>query len=99
MENASREFGYENIKTMIEHQKTKYNWEFMFLGANIDAVSTARDIGISEDRAANYHADGEGTLLNYNVVSEAIISMRANKQVNADWKKEIDEDFHSRKKK
>lgn len=99
MENASREFSHEKIKTMIEHQKTKYNWEFIFLGANIDAVSTARDLGISEDRAANYHADGEGTLLNYNVVSEALISMRSNKQVDASWKKEIDEDFHSRKKK
>ena len=93
MENASREFGHEKIKTMIEKQKNEYNWEFIFLGANIDALSTARDLGISEDRAANYHADGEGTLLNYNVVSEAIINLRANRNVDSSWKKDIEEDY------
>ena len=98
MENASKEFNYQNIKDMIEKQKTRYNWEFIFLGANIDAVSVARDMGINEDRAATYHADGKGTELNYQIVSEAIINMRTNKNVDASWKEEIDRDFKSRKK-
>lgn len=93
MENASKEYEHHKVKEMIEWQKSRYNWEFIFLGANIDAVSTARDLGISEDRAANYHADGEGTMLNYNVVSEAIINLRANKKVDASWKKEIEDDY------
>jgi hypothetical protein len=84
---------------MIEHQKSRYNWEFIFLGANIDAVSTARDLGISEDRAVKYHADGEGTILNYNVVSEAIINLRANKEVDATWKEAIEKDYESRQSK
>ena len=93
MENASREYNFEKIKNMIEHQKTKYNWEFIFLGANIDAVSTARDLGINEDRAVKYHADPQGTTLNYNVVSETILKMRANKNVDASWKKDIEDDY------
>lgn len=99
MENASKEFGYEKIKAMIEKQKTDYGWEFIFLGANIDAVSAARDLGISEDRATNYHADGEGTILNYQVVSEAISNFRANRPVEADWKKDIEADYRGRSKK
>lgn len=99
MENASREYDHHKVKEMIEHQKARYNWEFIFLGANIDAVSTARDIGISEDRAVQYHADGEGTILNYNVVSEAIINLRANKEVDATWKEAIEKDYESRQSK
>lgn len=99
MENASREYDHHKVKEMIEHQKARYNWEFIFLGANIDAVSTARDIGISEDRAVKYHADGEGTILNYNVVSEAIINLRANKEVDATWKEAIEKDYESRESK
>lgn len=99
MENASREYDHSKIKAMIEKQKTEYNWEFIFLGANIDALSVARDLGINEDRAANYHADEKGTELNYNVVSEAIINMRANKKVDASWKEKIEEDFKCRTKK
>ena len=72
MENASREFGYEKIRSMIERQKSKYGWEFIFLGANIDAVGTAERFGIDKDRAANFNADSEGTLLNYEVISEAV---------------------------
>ena len=99
MENASREYDHHKVKEMREHQKARYNWEFIFLGANIDAVSTARDIGISEDRAVKYHADGEGTILNYNVVSEAIINLRANKEVDATWKEAIEKDYESRESK
>jgi len=96
LENASREFSYEKIRQMIEHQKSKYGWEFIFLGANIDAISVAERIGINKDRAANFHADSEGTSLNYQVMSETVSHLRANIPINADWKKRIDEDFDKR---
>ena len=98
MENASRRYDSEKVKKMIERQKEKYGWEFLFLGANIDAVETARHFGISEDRAVNYHSDSEGTQLNYEVLSEAICAVRCSAPLSADWKKRIDEDFESRKK-
>jgi len=97
MENASHRYDSEKVKQMIERQKSKYGWEFLFLGANIDAVETARHFGISEDRAVNYHSDSEGTQLNYEVVSEAICSVRCSKPLSSDWKKRIDEDYESRK--
>ena len=97
MENASRRYDSEKVKMMIERQKEKYGWEFLFLGANIDAVETARHFGISEDRAVNYHSDSEGTQLNYEVVSEAICAVRCNAPLGADWKKRIDEDYNARK--
>lgn len=97
MENASRQYDSEKVKKMIERQKEKYGWEFLFLGANIDAVETARHFGISEDRAVNYHSDSEGTQLNYEVLSEAICAVRCSAPLGADWKKRIDEDFSKRK--
>ena len=98
MENASRHYDSEKVKKMIERQKEKYGWEFLFLGANIDAVETARHFGISEDRAVNYHSDSEGTQLNYEVLSEAICAVRCSAPLGADWKKRIDEDFEKRGK-
>jgi hypothetical protein len=97
MENASREFSYKKISQMIEQQKSKYGWEFIFLGANIDAIATAERFGISKDRAANYNADSEGTLLNYEVISETVSCMRANKAISQEWKERIEEDFSKRK--
>ena len=99
MENASHLYESEKVKMMIERQKRKYGWEFLFLGANIDAVETARHFGISEDRAVNYHSDSEGTQLNYEVVSEAICAVRASAPLSADWKRRIDEDYQNRGKK
>ena len=99
MENASREYTYDKIKQMIEHQKARYDWEFIFLGANIDAVSTAAKFGIHADRAANYHADGPGMSLNYSVVSSAVSELRACKSLDNNWKIEIDADFKKRSKK
>lgn len=97
MENASREYNYGKVRRMVEHQKEKYGWEFIFLGANIDAVETAAHFGISADRAANYHADSVGTQLNYEVVSEAVSFIRASSApMGADWKKRIDEDYRNR---
>lgn len=96
MENASRHYNAERVKQMIERQKARYGWEFLFLGANIDAVETARHFGIGADRAVNYHSDSAGTQLNYEVLSEAICAVRGSVQLGADWKKRIDEDFESR---
>ncbi len=96
MENASRRYNSEKVKQMIEQQKAKYGWEFLFLGANIDAVETASQFGIGADRAVNYQCDSEGTALNYEVVSEAISSVRCSALLSADWKKRIDEDYKKR---
>lgn len=87
MENASRHYNAERVKQMIERQKARYGWEFLFLGANIDAVETARHFGIGADRAVNYHSDSAGTQLNYEVLSEAICAVRGSVQLGADWKK------------
>ena len=96
LENASCEFSESKVRRMIEHQKSKYGWEFIFLGANIDAVATAERYGIGKDRAANYHADGPGTALNYAVVSEAMSCLRASAPIDANWKQRIDADFKQR---
>ena len=97
MENASRHYTYDKVRHMIERQKEKYGWEFLFLGANIDAVETARHFGIGADRAVNYHSDHEGTQLNYEVLSEAVSAVRCSVPLATNWKKRIDEDFNSRK--
>lgn len=96
MENSSREFSYEKIKEMVEHQKSKYAWDFIFLGANIDAIMTAGSFGISADRAANFVSDSSGTQLNYRVVSEAVSCIRKGRNVDASWKNEIEKDYRKR---
>lgn len=97
MENASREYGYDKVREMVERQKEKYGWEFIFLGANIDAVETAARFGICADRAADYYADSVGTQLNYDVLSEAVSYFRSNAAtIKADWKRNIDEDYKKR---
>ena len=98
MENASRKYTYDKVRQMIEHEKEKYGWEFLFLGANIDAVQEAARFGISADRAADYHCDQKGTALNYEVISEAVTSVRACRSVAANWKARIDEDYQKRGK-
>lgn len=97
MENASRRYTYDKVRRMIEREKEKYGWEFLFLGANIDAAAEAKRFGIDESMAANYHCDEEGTALNYEVISEAITSVRAcAAPLSADWKKKIDADYRRR---
>lgn len=96
MENASREFGSEQVKGLVEYAKAEYGWEFLFLGANIDAAGTAASCGISEDMAADYHADGEGTRLNYKAVDEAVSSLRAGNALGRGWKTSIERDFKGR---
>ena len=98
LENASKRFGYEKIRRMLEREKEQYGWEFLFLGANIDAVETARHFGIGADRAVNYHSDSAGTQLNYEVLSEAISAVRCSAPLGADWKRRIDEDYEKRGK-
>ena len=99
MENASRRYTGSDVRKLVERQKSRYGWEFLFLGANIDAVETARQFGIREDRAVNYRSDHQGTRLNFEVLGQAISCVRCSAPLQADWKKEIEDDFRSRKKK
>ncbi|HWP21614.1 MAG TPA: vWA domain-containing protein [Candidatus Cryosericum sp.] len=96
MENSSREYRYERVREMIERQKERYGWEFLFLGANIDAISVASRFGIAPDRAVTYCPDGEGTRLNYEAVSSAAKCVREGRPVEASWKKSIEEDHKKR---
>ncbi len=83
---------------MIERQKEKYGWEFLFIGANIDAVETAGRYGIAPDRAVNYHADQKGTQVLYENLSEAVCSVRASRPLSDDWSKDINADYQKRGK-
>ena len=97
MENASHRYSSDDVKKMIERQKEKYGWEFLFIGANIDAVETAKRYGISEDRAVNYNADSKGTGILYDTVTCAISSVRNCAPLDASWSARIDEDYRERK--
>lgn len=99
MENASQRYSSEQVKRMIERQKVKYGWEFLFIGANIDAVETARRYGIDEDRAVNYHADSKGTKVLYESVSCAISTMRDCGGIQPQWDENIKSDYKKRGKK
>ncbi|MEA4870821.1 MAG: hypothetical protein VB062_09350 [Christensenella sp.] len=90
MENASREYRYDRVREMVE-QRQKEGWEFLFLGANIDAIRTASSFGIAAERAVNYRPDGAGTRLNYDVVSDAVGCVRAGQPLAANWKERIQE--------
>ena len=96
MENASRRYSSDKVKAMVQRQKEKYGWEFLFLGANIDAVETAAHIGISEDRAVRFHSDSAGQALNYAEVSEAVRTVRACAPLTRRWKEKIEKDYKSR---
>lgn len=105
LENASRNYSFKDVKKMIERQKEKYNWEFLFLGANIDAVKVAGNMGISRDRAANYNCDSVGTELNYRVLESAVSRVRKCKAsevsmafAGGTWKEDIDRDYEERGK-
>ena len=98
MENASRRYRYADVQRMVRHEQEKYGWEFLFLGANMDAISAARRFGIREDRAVRYECDGAGTALNFAVVSKTIAKARNGRAIEADWCDEIAEDFEKRGK-
>lgn len=95
-ENSSHKFSSGEVKRMIEEKKEESGWEFLFIGANIDAVETAKGFGIDSDRAANYRADSKGTKTLFRAVGKTICAMRSAKPVTADWCEEIDEDFKNR---
>ena len=103
-ENASRRYTYDKVKHMVERQKEKFGWEFLFLGANIDAISAARSVGIGADRAVNYHCDSEGTAVNYRVLSETVSRVRKcsvkemQEALAPSWKEEIEKDYIKRGK-
>jgi len=97
MENASHRYSSEEVKRMVKRQTEKYGWEFLFLGANIDAVETAARYGIHEDRAVNFHNDSQGQQLNYRVLGDTVCRMRSSMPIDASWKDEIEQDFKSRK--
>lgn len=96
-ENASHKYSSDEVKAMIEHEKKKYGWEFLFIGANIDSVETARNFGINEDRAVNYHADKKGTGIVYDTVADACCQIRAQVPLASSWSNNINEDYNSRK--
>ena len=98
MENASRRYDYDRVKAMIRRQQERYGWEFLFLGANIDAAREADRFGIRPECAADYHADSRGTRVIYESLSQAVCQVRTcAAPLRADWKKEIDRDFKGRK--
>ena len=102
-ENSSRRYTYEKVKSMVERQKERYGWEFLFLGANIDAIAEAGKFGIKPGRAVNYHSDKRGTAVNYRVLSETVSMVRCcepeelDEFLDGDWKEEIEEDYNGRK--
>ncbi len=98
MENASRRYSAQHVKAMIKWQKEKYHWEFLFLGANVDAVETARRYGIDEDRAVDVYADEDGINLQYEVLSTTVETMRSSRHpLGREWKKRLEEDKCRRK--
>jgi uncharacterized protein YegL len=96
MENASRRYSYDQVQRMVKHEQDKYGWEFLFLGANMDAISAARSFGIRPDRAVRYRCDGAGTELNYRVISETVARVRRHEKIGADWSAPIQADCSSR---
>ena len=102
MENSSHRYTYEKVRHMIERQKNRFGWEFLFLGANIDAAAEAERFGIQKNRAVDYHADHDGTAVNYSALSKAVSRVRKCKsaecldQALSGWDEEIREDYMSR---
>lgn len=96
LENASHMYTYDKVQAMIKRQQEKYGWEFLFLGANIDAAAEASRFGIDESRAANFNCDREGTALNYEVIGETITCVRCGNTIKDNWKERIDQDYKKR---
>lgn len=98
MENASRRYEAEEVRRMIRRKEEESGWEFLFVGANIDAVQTAKRFGIRAERAVNYNADAEGTRVVYEALSNAVCGFRANAAMPEDWSARIDADYRKRGK-
>ena len=97
MENASHRYNHHKIKSLIQKKKEEAGWEFLFIGANIDAITAASDIGINPDRAVNYIADKKGTGVVYDALNDAVCCMRAAAPISESWKRNINSDYKSRK--
>lgn len=99
MENSSRHYTAKEIKKLIGRQQEKYGWEFVFLGANIDAAETAESLGIGRETAVDYHSDSAGSAVLYEAMSRAVCGIRKGVKLSksAEWREEIDEDYNSRK--
>lgn len=97
MENASRRYSGREIKQMIERQREKYGWEFLFLGANVDAFADAERIGIDRDHATNYHADGMGLKVCYRTLSASVSKVRCGRKLSKKWKEVVVADYEKRK--
>ncbi len=97
-ENSSREYSVDRVKAMIKHEKEKYGWEFVFLGANIDAVRTAGHLGISPDRAADYVPDSAGTALNFEAMANAVAEFRETSEISEGHFERIRRDMRKRGK-
>lgn len=95
-ENSSLEYSLEKIKNLIERKKAESKWEFVFMGANIDAIKTAGDFGINADRATNFVADGDGISINYRSINNLIENYRTYSEISEDWDAEIREDYEKR---
>ena len=95
LENASRKYNSRDIKRLIESKKEE-GWEFLFIGANIDAIETANDYGISADRGVNYNADSQGTGVVFEAVSETVAKFRGGQKVAPCWSKKINDDYNNR---
>ncbi|MBR5409932.1 MAG: VWA domain-containing protein [Clostridia bacterium] len=98
LENASKRYSADEVRRMVERQKEEYGWEFLFIGANIDAVETARRYGIGRDRAVNFNCDAEGQHVVYEAVSETVSAFRANAAIKPSWSRKIAKDYENRKK-
>lgn len=98
-ENASRRYTAEKVRSMVKHEQEKYGWEFLFLGANIDAITVARDYGIAADRAVRYECDERGTELNFDTITTVLSSVRRREVISPGWKAEIEKDYKNRGKK
>jgi uncharacterized protein YegL len=96
LENASHRYNYDQVKAMVRRQQDLCGWEFLFLGANIDAAAEARRFGISPDRAAEYCSDKRGTALNYDVIGDAVSRVRRCQPLAPNWKERINEDRRKR---
>lgn len=99
LENSSVKYSADRVRAMVEKEKNQYGWEFIFLGANIDAVETAAKYGIGADRAVNYNSDSVGTQMVYDSISTAVDEVRMSMPLGGAWRKSIDTDYEKRGRK
>ena len=92
LENASREYSAQRVKQMIRDRQDREGWDFLFLGANMDAIAVAEDMGIQADRAVTAMADAPGVSLQYDAIADANVSFRQTRERSASWKRRVEQD-------